>query len=120
MTVSTTIFSALQALVSGRCYPDAFPQPDGKLPTWPAIRYQIVGGNTHTDICGSGDGTKDTPLVQLDVVAATHAARETLVAQVRAAMLAVSPPTTLQGTPRNEHDSETKTYRASLDYLVHQ
>lgn len=120
MTVSTDIFNTLQALVSGRCYPDTFAQPSGNLPDWPAIRYTLIGGDTHPDICGTGDGSADTPLVQIDIVTATHAERETLRSQVRAAMAAlVNPPCTLQGAPRNEYESDTKTYRASLDFLVH-
>lgn len=119
MTISTDIFAALQGLVGSRCYPDTFEQPSGGMPTWPAIRYNIVGGDTHPDICGTGDGEQDTPLVQIDVVAASHAERETLCAQVRSAMASLATATTLQGVPRREPDAETKTYRASFDYLFH-
>jgi hypothetical protein len=120
MSASTTLFATLQALVGARCYPDTFMQTSGNLPDWPAIRYQMIGGETHTDICGTGDGSADTLLVQVDVVCSTHAERETLTAQVRAAMDALTnPPTTLQGSPRNSYDAETKTYRAELDFYLH-
>ena len=119
MTISTDIFDALNGFVGGRCFPDTFAQPDGGLPTWPAIRYQVIGGDVHADICGTGDGAEDTLLIQIDLVASTHAARETLIAQVRGAMAALTTPTTLDGSPRNEVDAETKTYRSSLDYHIH-
>lgn len=120
MSASTTLFATLQGLVGGRCYPDTFMQPGGELPDWPALRYTFIGGDPHADICGTGDGSTDTPLVQIDVVCSTHAERETLTAQVRAAMDALTtPPTTLQGSPRNSWDAETKTYRAELDFLMH-
>lgn len=119
MTISIDIFNALQSLVGGRCYPDTFDQPDGGLPAWPSIRYQRIGGDVHADICGTGNGDGDTTLIQIDVVASTHAARETLIAQVRAAMEAFGTPTTLDGSPRNEYDAETKTYRSSMDYHIH-
>lgn len=119
MTVSTDIYTALQSSVSGRCYPDTFMQPDGNLPVWPAIRYSIVGGEIATDICGTGDGTLDTQRVQIDVVGTTHASRETITGLVRAAMMNMATPTTLQSPPRNEYDGETKTFRAIMDYYVH-
>lgn len=119
MSVSTEIFTALQSAVSGRCYPDTFMQPDGNLPVWPAIRYSVVGGETHADICGTGDGSTDTVRVQIDIVGATHASRETVLAAVRTAMQALPTPATLQSSPRNEYENETKTYRAILDYYIH-
>jgi Protein of unknown function (DUF3168) len=119
MTVSTEIFTALQASVGGRCYPDTFMQPDGNLPIWPAIRYTVIGGETYGDICGTGDGSTDTARVQIDIVASTHANRETVLNSVRTAMMNMTTPTTLQSSPRNEYESETKTYRAVLDYYVH-
>lgn len=119
MSITTDLYSALNGYVGGRCYPDTFMQPDGGLPTWPAIRYSIVGGDTHADICGTGDGSTDTLLIQLDLVASTNAARETLTAQVRGAMAVFVTPTTLDTPPRMEYDAETKTYRASLDYRIH-
>lgn len=105
--------------MGSRCYPDTFEQPSGGMPTWPAIRYQLIGGDTHADICGTGDGEQDTVLVQIDIVSTTHAERETLRTQVRVAMDAFPSPATLEGSPRNEFDAETKTYRASLDFLIH-
>lgn len=119
MSVSTQIYTALQGLVSGRCYPDTFMQPDGNLPLWPSIRYSIIGGETHADICGTGDGSTDTTRVQIDIVAATHSSRESILNSVRAAMENLATPTTLQSTPRGEYENETKTYRAILDYYVH-
>lgn len=119
MSVSTDIFTALQSSVGGRCYPDTFMQPNGNLPVWPAIRYSIIGGDTHADICGTGDGSTDTTRVQVDIVGATHASRETVLATVRTAMSNMATPTTLQSTPRSEYDAETKTYRAILDYYIH-
>ena len=119
MTVATEIYTALQSAVGGRCYPDTFMQPDGNLPVWPAIRYSIVGGDTHGDICGTGDGTQDTARVQIDVVGSSYESRDTVLTAVRAAMSTMSTPTTLQSTPRMEYENETKTYRAILDYYIH-
>lgn len=119
MSVSSQLFTALKGLVGNRCYPDTFMQPDGNLPVWPAIRYTVTGGDTFGTICGTSDGDEDTPSIQVDLVCATQASRETLTASVRTAMAAMATPTSLENTPTNEYDSETKTYRVRFDYLIH-
>lgn len=122
MSLKSDLFDALGPLVSNgsvhRCYPDVFPQPPA-VPVWPAIRYSVISGEVFPDICGSGADQTDDVLVQIDAVAPTGTARDALRLSIRNAMSTFQPPATLQGVPREEYDAETKTYRASMDYVIY-
>lgn len=117
MTAQQLIYAALKDLVSGRCYQDTFLQPDGTLPSWPSIRFSVVGGDAHTDLSGN-DESQETPVIQIDVVGKTTAARQTLVSNVRLALADVSPVVTIESTPALGYDTETKTYTATLTCRV--
>jgi hypothetical protein len=119
VTIETIIFAKLGPLVENRCFPDTFVQPNGSLPEWPAIRFTVITGRVDTDILGDGDENTDTPLVQLDIVTETAKARSELRQEVRAAMATLNPPATLEGSPDQSYDSETKTYRCRADYSIH-
>ena len=115
--ITGVIFTALSGLVSNRCYPSTFPQSPS-VPTWPAIRYQLVGFETNPDLCGTDDGSTDDTRVQIDYVAMTHGAAVALRDQGRAALMLVDPPCVRDGGFET-YDADTKTHRASDDYLFH-
>lgn len=119
MSIESTLFGALQGLVSGRCYMDAFPQPtSGAMPV-PAIRVSLLGGTIDLDICGAGTEATDSITVQVDIVAAKNTQRETLRQQVRAAMAALSPAWILRAPPIQDYDGETNLYRSILEFTVY-
>lgn len=115
--ITGVVFTALRGLVSDRCYPVIFPQPPA-IPPWPAIRYQLISIEPIPDICGTDTGETDTTRVQIDYVAKTHGAAATLRDAARAALMLVDPPCVRDGGFET-YDAETKTYRASDDYLFH-
>lgn len=119
MTPYGDLYLLLGPLVGFRVYPDTFVQNDGALPIWPAIRYTQVAGTVTPDVCGDGEIEEEDPQIQLDVVAKTADERETLLAGVRTAMKTFDPPAILQGSPFKTYDSETKTFRATMDYVVY-
>jgi len=116
MSLKSDIYDALKGLVSLRCYPDRFPQQNS--PTWPAIRYSVVGGTSWEDLCGDGGAEAEDVRVQIDWVAETDPAREALTPQIRAAMTTLG--WRIQGTPLEMFDAETKTFRATADWVFYQ
>lgn len=115
--IEGVIFTALRGLVSDRCYPNTFEQPpDGRLPTWPAIRYTVISSDSEVDICGTDAVETDNTLVQLDLVAKTHGAVLSLRDYVVNAMMGLDPPAVRQGQIQT-YDEVTKTHRIILDYL---
>jgi hypothetical protein len=117
MSLKSDIFDALKALVENRAYPDRFPQL--AQPVWPSIRVTLVGGAIWEDLEGDGDGSTDDPRIQIDWVCNTDAERETLSPLIRAAMKTIDPPCRMQGTPIETWDAETKTYRATADWIAY-
>ena len=113
------IFGALKGLVGNRCYPNTFEQPGSELPAWPAIRYVVISSDNVADICGTDTVDTDDVRVQLDLVAKTHGAVVVLRDQVITAMMALALPAVREGTQQT-YDSETKTHRVILDYLISQ
>ena len=116
MSVPAVVYAALQSLVSGRCYPSEFPQRDGVLPTWPAIRYTVIDQDAPASQCGTNDESTDDTTVQIDVVARDYAAMRTLKAQVITALADTDPPCSRE-MAFEEYDAETKTHRAILRFL---
>jgi hypothetical protein len=117
MTLKASIFEALKDLVENRVYPERFPQPPA-TPTWPSIRFNFAGGAPAIDLDGDGDESTDDQRVQIDWVAKTDAERATLTPLIRAAMKTIDPPCVMQGTPTETWDAETKTYRATADWIA--
>lgn len=116
--IEGVVFTALRSLVSDRCYPNTFEQPpDGRLPTWPAIRYTVISSDSVADICGTDTVDTDDVIVQLDLVAKTHGAVLSLRDQVINAMMGLNPPAVRTGSGFTDYDDVTKTYRVTLDYL---
>jgi hypothetical protein len=117
MSVETDLFTALSDLVDDRCYPITFPQTGG-VPVWPAIRYTLVSVVPAIALCGdSGDEAADTR-VQLDVVASSYSAMRALRLDVQAAMRTFVPPAIFENSS-DQYDSETKTYRSQVDYIIY-
>ena len=115
--IEGVVFTALRSLVGDRCYPNTFEQPpDGRLPTWPAIRYTIISSDNAPDICGTDNVSTDDTTVQLDLVAKTHGAVITLRDQVINAMMGLDPPAVRQSQFQT-YDEVTKTHRIVIDYF---
>lgn len=117
MIQSEALHTALSSLVAGRVWPVIFPQ--SPLPTWPAIRYTPVGGTVYPDACGGGDGTADDVRVQIDAVAETYSGTRLLNQQIRAALMAFSPPAVPEGPPIFDYDPELKVHRAIQDFTLY-
>jgi hypothetical protein len=118
VSLKTDIFDAIGSLVSGQCLPDKFDQESG-APIVPAIRYTLVGGTTWADLEGDGDASTDDIRIQIDWIAITAEARDALTPLIRAAMKTLSPPCLMDGPPVTRFDAETKTYRATADWISH-
>jgi hypothetical protein len=116
VSIESDLFAALSSLVGGRVYPITFPQTSG-TPGWPAIRYTFISITPDLVVCGdTGDIAADTR-VQLDLVASTYVAARVLRLQVMAVMQTFLPPAIFE-TNFETWDAETKTFRASLDYVI--
>lgn len=114
MSIETDIHAALDQLVAVRVYPSTFPQ----AVVWPAIRFTLVSTVPVVDICGDGTDATAFNRVQIDVVSVGYMAMRTLRLQVMAEMRAFNPPAILENSI-DDFDSETRTHRAILDYLIH-
>lgn len=98
-------------------YRVAFPQAED-LMIWPAIRFSFVSISPAVSLCGDGGDAGAEVRVQLDLVHTDATSLWTLRSQVMTAMQTFSPPAINEST-FEEFDGPTKTYRASLDYLMH-
>jgi hypothetical protein len=116
--ISAVVYQTLAPLVSGRVYPNTFRQPDGGMPVWPAIRYQIINSVPAADIEGTVGVELDDGTVQVDVVARTYGAMAVLRDQVIAAMQNTDPPC-IRGPIRETDDAETKTHRCILEFTFY-
>ena len=116
MNVSETLKTALGGLVGNRVYPNTFPQ--AATPTWPAIRWTVVSREPDQTIDGTDEGESDDIRVQVDVVAATYVAAETLRDQAVAILIALTPPC-VRVSEFETYDTETKTHRFVIDVQFH-
>lgn len=118
MTLEADLFAALRSLVDDRVYQDTFPQSPA-IPTWPSIRYTVIGGVATPDICGGGlEGTDDIR-IQIDAVALSSKERNTLRVAVRNALLGFTPPAVIDATSQSSYDSETKTFISTQDFIFY-
>lgn len=120
MSVHTVIFTALRTLVADRVYPSTFSQNKGPLtPVWPAIRYTVTTTDTAGALCGTDIEAADDIQIQLDVVAESWTEMRSLKASIIIALQTTDPPCQRLSS-FEEFDGETRTHRASLDYLFQQ
>ena len=117
--IEGTVYTLLNGLVGGRCYPSHFPQ-ESDLPTWPAIRYTVIGQDDEETICGTDAVGTDDVRVQIDGVAKTHGAVLALRDQIITALQNTDPPCSRQPGGFQTFDEETKTHRVVLDYVFQQ
>lgn len=119
MNPGVIIKTALGPLVGDRVYANTFPQQN-IAPTWPSIRFTVVGGEVFPDLCGSEVSETDDVRVQLDVVALEYDQMRTLVQQVISAMGMITDPPARRSLPTTEtFDAGTKTHRAIIEYSFH-
>jgi len=118
MSLEADLFTALRTLVANRVYPETFIQPNGALPVWPSIRYDLISEVPMRTLCkDSGDDAPDTR-VQIDGVDKTFMQARALRISIMAAMQSFVPPAVLENT-FSEYDTETKTFRVSMDYVIY-
>lgn len=120
MAIGDQIFTVLRGLVSDRCYPIQFPEElidppkirdvTVPYPTWPAIRYQLVGAENADTICGTDYEDTDNSQYQIDFVATTYDGMKTLVTSGIAALMLTTTPCS-RDFYFEDFDEETKTFR---------
>lgn len=122
MTLADVLESVVAALREvAPTYTRTFLQPRGDLPTWPAIRLVVVSSTPYPDACGDGGDAGADFRLQVDIASASSAgesAMQALRASVMTEMTALGPEYLWDGE-FNEFDEPTRTFRCSLDYVVH-
>lgn len=119
MSIASDLFALLAPLVGDRVFRDTFGQPDD-LPQWPAIRFQIFDSQSEQTICGSDTEDTDDVSVQIDIVASTGLQADAIASQVIELMFTFPIPAVRTAKRADPYDAPTKTFRASLDYLLSQ
>lgn len=118
MSIESALGDHLGDLVGNRIAPVVSAQP-GQTPTWPGIRYTIIDTVPVNDRCGDGDDTKSLTRVQLDAIAKTFDAARALRLQIMERMKTFPVAARLDFSGPSGYDEETRTYRESLDFLIH-
>lgn len=109
--------AGLSALVATRVYPLVAPQ-DGTLPY---VTYQRISGTVHHQFARTAVATQAR--YQFDVWAGSFLSAQTVMAQLRTALVALTGNTVtvhevlLDGS-RDEYEPETALFRASQDALI--
>lgn len=117
--VLTDVTAALRVVAP--VHARTFLQPRGALPAWPAIRLVVVSATPYPDACGDGGDAGADFRLQVDIASAASAgesAMQALRASVMTEMTALGPEYLWDGE-FNEFDEPTRTFRCSLDYVVH-
>lgn len=120
MSIESDVVAAIQARVDGRAYVGEFSQPNVR-PTWPAARVTVASIAPDVAICGDGGEETADFRVQIDLVVtegAGYSALNALKALVLSDMRSFDPPAIWDGG-FYDFDSETKTHRYILDYLIY-
>lgn len=119
MAIPEILTAYLTGLVGGRIYPSRFPQPqDNQAPIWPAIRYTMISDIPGSSLCGNDYGIDDVR-VRLDLVAQTYLDMRQLKVDVTNALDVTDPPSLRQAGGFEVFDADTKTHRASLEYVFY-
>jgi hypothetical protein len=102
-----------------------FPQPPA-VPVWPAARFTFVGNTPYAALCGDSDIDADDVRVQIDIVVSTsqadlHTLRRAVIAAMSAMVVQTgeSPLPSTRELDLYEYDSETKTHRFVLDFVLY-
>lgn len=112
MTVESSIYTALQGLVGGRCYPDVAPE----LATRPYISFQQVGGSAVNFIDPTVPSKKNARF-QINAWADTRAQAATLAGQIEDALRVVTTlRTTVLGAPVASYEPDTKLRGTRQDF----
>lgn len=113
MSVESDIYTALQALVSGRLYPDVGPQDA----TLPYMTYQQVGGDAANFL--AGNPSKRNARFQINAWARTRAESATLIRAAEDLMRSTSTlnATTLGGAVA-VFEPDTKLFGSTQDFSV--
>lgn len=109
--IEQTIFSTLNGLVGGRCYPMVAPDS----PTCPYIVYQNIANKP--EVCLDGNIPISNTRMQIDAYEKTYSGVKTLKASIDAAMLAAA----FKNVPLMQQDiyeAEVKLYRVQQDYSI--
>lgn len=113
MTPEAHVFTALQALVGGRCYPDVAPS----TAVLPRIVYQQVGGRSVTYTEGTVPD-RENARMQIACWATTREAATTLARQAEAALMAASLQCEPLGARVSGHEPDTGLYGARQDFSL--
>ncbi len=124
MSVESTVFNALKALVANRVFPDIAPP----LTVRPYITYQQVGGKSVNFLAQGAEvqtGSPPAPLfpdkanarIQINVWADTRAQASALAKQVEDALRALTAlQTTVEGAPIANYEADTKLRGSIQDF----
>jgi hypothetical protein len=114
MSVESDLFSALQALTSGRVFPDVAPLTTAQ----PYITYQQVGGESVAFV-ENGIPSQKNARVQINIWGATRSSVSALALQVEAALMTA---TAFQarplGSPMSTYDGDMLIFGAMQDFTV--
>lgn len=112
MSMETVVFNALQALVSGRVFPDLAPEDTIK----PYITFQQVGGEAINFIEGAIPSKRNSR-VQLNVWALSRKEAAELARQVEDTLRTTSAlQTTVLGSHSSDYEPETQLYGTRQDF----
>ena len=116
MSVESDITALLEPFVESRVYPNTIPQPDGVLPPFPVIRYQVIATETDTDLCGDGDA--DNVRIQLDIIDSSYSGAMMIRDLIRVAMHSHVSPAVLEDSA-SDYDADVKAHRIRMDYVIY-
>lgn len=106
MSTEALVFDSLAPLVSGRVYPNTFPQPE-ENPVWPAIVYVIRQQSTNPDLCGADPD--DAITVELEVAATQNVEVDALSASAKRILHNLG--ALIVESPQEDYEPVTRTHR---------
>lgn len=114
MTVEASVYTALQALVAGRVYPDVAPIGAAR----PYLTYQQVGGESVNFLDSSLPGRRNSRF-QINAWAVTRAGAALLAGQVEDALRTTTAlQTTVLGQPVATYEPDTLLFGSRQDFSV--
>lgn len=118
--IDAIVRAAINSVFDGRVYANTFPQTEAGtgLSRLPAARFQIISAVNAGTVCGTDDRSTDDTRVQIDVVAGDWDSLMTKVDETIAAFIDSDPPCTRENY-FTTFDVETRTHRASIDFVFY-